>query len=432
MKKTIFTFFVACNLAISGFFAVLATSPALAADCPLCGAAAINDVAEVRRLLDDGADPNQVGSKGGTALIYAAYAGYTQIVKALLDGGANPNQSADGITALTAAAVADHTQIVKALLDGGANPNHAAANGVTALISATSEGHTQIVKALLDGGANPNQARTDGDTALMTAANKGHTQIVKALLDGGANPNQADADGFTALMAATFAGYTQIVKALLDSGANPNQAIANGGTALMVAAGKGHTQIVKALLDSGANPNQATADGSTALTYAVHEYRIDIVKILSGTSDSSWLLMSCKTDEMTDDKSCLAFSHPVTFSATNAASISYWRNCTTRFDVVAVNFNTPQSYEINTQNIRSLSFLVRGDDKRPAQMQFSTSNLFRSKFVSFDDSAEAVALIKRSNNVRIRFPFRRGSEVIKFPMNGATAAIEKARKECRK
>ena len=39
MKKTILTFFVACNLAISGFFAVLATSPALAAECALCEAA---------------------------------------------------------------------------------------------------------------------------------------------------------------------------------------------------------------------------------------------------------------------------------------------------------------------------------------------------------------------------------------------------------
>ena len=334
MKKTIFTFFVACNLAISGFFAVLATSPALAAECPLCGATVINDVAEVRRLLDDGADPNQANADGFTNLMIAAVAGYTQIVKALLDGGANPNQ-----------------------------------------------------------------ATADGSTALMIAALAGHSQIAKALLDGGANPNQARTDGFTALMAA---------------------------------AKKGHTQIVKALLDSGANPNQAAANGSTALAYAVDKYRIDIVKILSDPSDSSWLFTTCTTDEMTDDKKCFASSHPVTFSATNAASIDYFRNCTTRFDRVGVHFNLPQSYDINEQNIRLLSFLVRGDDKRPVQMQFSTSNLFRSKLVAFDDSAEAVALIKRSNNVRIRFPFRRGSEVIKFPMNGATAAIEKAREECKK
>ena len=301
MKKTIFTFFVASNLAISGFFAVLATSPALAAECPLCEVAPINNVAKVRRLLDDGANPNQVNAVGNTALIIATIVG--------------------------------HSRIVKALLDGGANPNQAGANDLTALMYATRTGNILIVKALLDGGANPNQAR---------------------------------------------------------------------------------------------------ADGSTALTYAVDQYRVNIVKMLSDPSDSSWLFTTCTTDEMTDDKKCFASSHPVTFSATNAASIGYFRNCTTRFDAVGVNFNTPQSYDINEQNIRSLSFLVRGDDKRPAQMQFSTSNLFQSKLVTFDDSAEAVALIKRSNNVRIRFPFRRGSKVIKFPTNGATAAIEKARKECRK
>ena len=400
MKKTIFTFFVACNLAMSGFFAVLATSPALAAECPLCEAAAINNIAEVRRLLDDDADPNQADADDFTALMHAAFAGHTQMVKALLNGGANPNQArTDGFTALMLAASKGYTQIVKALLDSGANPNQATANDLTALMAAALAGYSQIAKALLDGGANPNQANANGRTALMVAANKGHTQVVKALLDSGANPNQANA---------------------------------NGGTALNFAAREGHTQIVKALLDGGANPNQADADNDTALMYAALNWQVDIVKILSDTSDSSWFFATCITDEMTDDKSCSAHSHPVAFSDTNAASIVYWRNCTTRFDVVAVAFKTPESYKINTQNIRSLSFLVRGDDKRPAQMQFSTPNLFRSKSVSFDDSAEAVALIERSNNVRIRFPFRRGSEVIKFPMNGATAAIEKARKECRK
>ena len=366
MKKTIFTFFVACNLAMSGFFAVLATSPALAAECPLCEEVAINNVAEVRRLLDDGADPNQ---------------------------------AADGITILMVAAVAGYTQMVKALLDGGANPNQVAANGGTALIVAASEGHTQTAKALLDGGANPNQANAKGITALIVAANKGHTQIVKALLDGGANPNQANAKGITALI---------------------------------VAANKGHTQIVKALLDGGANPNQAEANGVTALMFAAIYWRVDIVKILSDTSDSSWFFATCTTDEMTDDKSCTAHSHPVSFSDTNAAKIVYWRDCTTRFDGIGVEFNTPQSYDIDTQSFPSLSFLVRGDDKRPAQMQFSTLNLFRSNAVAFDDSAEAIALIERSNNIRIRFPFRRGSKVIKFPMNGATATIEKTREECKK
>ena len=334
MKKTIFTFFVACNLAISGFFAVLATSPALAAECPLCEAAKTKNVAEIRRLLNDGANPNQANAKGGTALIWAAFAG--------------------------------HTQIAKALLDSGANPNQAAPKGLTALITAAIAGHTQIAKALLDGGANPNQAKTDGYTALMAAASNGHTQIAKVLLDG------------------------------------------------------------------GANPNQATANGRTALMYATLNWQVDVAKILSDASDSSWFFVSCETDEMTDDKTCIAFSHPVAFSDTNAARVIYFRDCATRFDMVEVNFNTPQSYDINEQNIRSLSFLVRGDDKRPAQMQFSTSNLFQSKLVAFDDSAEAVALIKRSNNVRIRFPFRRGSKVIKFPTNGATAAIEKAREECKK
>ena len=400
MKKTIFTFFVACNLAISGFFAVLATSPALAAECPLCDAAVINNIAEIRRLLDDGADPNQADANGITALMWAAYAGYSQIVKALLDGDADPNQAnADGDTALMVAAGRGRTQIVKALLDSGANPNQADDNDSTALMVAASRGRTQIVKALLDGGANPNQAGDNDSTALIFAAIGGHTQIAKALLDGGANPNQTDAYDRTALIHAAFAG---------------------------------HSQTAKALLDGGANPNHVSAEGATALMSAMLSWQVDVVKILSDTSDSSWLFATCITDEMTDDKDCLATSHPIAFSATNSAAFSYLRRCATGHDTVAVVFNSPQFFDTNDLSTRSLSFLVRGDDKPAVKMQFSTSNLFLSHAVGFSDFAEAVALIRQSNNIRIRFPFRRGSKVIKFPMNGATAAIEKTREECKK
>ena len=335
MKKTIFTFFVACNLAISGFFAVLATSPALAAECPLCDAVENGSIAEVRRLLDDGADPNQANADGFTTLMVAAFAG-----------------------------------------------------------------HSQIAKALLDGGANPNQAGDNDSTALIFAAIGGHTQIAKALLDSGANPNQTDAYDRTALIHAAFAG---------------------------------HSQTAKALLDGGANPNHVSAEGATALMSAVLFWQVDVVKILSDTSDSSWLFATCITDEMTDDKKCLATSHPIAFSATNnAALIAYVRRCATGHGTVAVGFNNPQFFDTNDLSTRSLSFLVRGDDKPAVKMQFSTSNLFLSHAVGFSDFAEAVALIRQSNNIRIRFPFRRGSEVIKFPMNGATAAIEKTREECKK
>ena len=114
MKKTIFTFFVACNLAISGFFAVLVTSPALAAECALCEAAKEKNIAEVRRLLNDGANPNQADADGGTALMLAAQEGHSEIVKFLLDNGADPNQAdKDGWTALMSAAITGHSEVVK-------------------------------------------------------------------------------------------------------------------------------------------------------------------------------------------------------------------------------------------------------------------------------------------------------------------------------
>ena len=71
----------------------------------MCEAAAIKNIAEVRRLLDNDADPNQADTDDLTALMYAAGAGHPQIVTALLDSGADPNQAgADDLTALMYAA----------------------------------------------------------------------------------------------------------------------------------------------------------------------------------------------------------------------------------------------------------------------------------------------------------------------------------------
>ena len=162
-------------------FAVLfAVSPVAVADeCPLCGPAENGDIAEVKRLLDSGANPNAVFYDGWTALIIAAFYGHAEIVKILLSAGANPNAAnKQGYTALIST---KNAEVVKMLIAAGANPNAVRVNGYTALIESAAYRHSEVVKILLEAGANPNAANIYGDTALFLAEGKGDAETISIL-----------------------------------------------------------------------------------------------------------------------------------------------------------------------------------------------------------------------------------------------------------
>lgn len=60
----------------------------------------------MKKLLENGADPNARDAEGRTALIAAAYMGHSEIVSVLLEYGADINhQDSDGRTALSVAAL---------------------------------------------------------------------------------------------------------------------------------------------------------------------------------------------------------------------------------------------------------------------------------------------------------------------------------------
>jgi len=176
-------------------------------------------------LENEDVDVNLQNKYGDTALIGAAYNGYTEIVELLLA----------------------HPEI---------DVNAQNAYGITALINAAENGRTGIVKVLL---AHPeidvNLQDVYGCTALIEAAEQGHTEIVKMLL---AHPdidvNTQDEYGSTALYWATKRRHTKIIKLLLaHPDVDVNLQNQRGTTALIKAAGKGHTEIVKSLLARGAH-----------------------------------------------------------------------------------------------------------------------------------------------------------------------------------
>ena len=147
------------------------------------------DIAEVRKLINDGADVNVINRAGGTPLIGASMLGYTEIVIALLKANADVNvaMKESGLVPLHFAARLGKAEIVTALLEAKADVNIALINdGRTPLYMASRHGHTAIVKLLLDAKANVNAVRVDGSTPLFVATQNGHTAIVKLLKDHGA------------------------------------------------------------------------------------------------------------------------------------------------------------------------------------------------------------------------------------------------------
>jgi serine/threonine-protein phosphatase 6 regulatory ankyrin repeat subunit B len=88
----------------------------------LIEASKIGDLAEIRRLVADGANVHATTSSGWCALIFAAGSGDLEILQFLIESGANLNQQeADGWSALAFAAYQGHHAIVDVLIERGAN-----------------------------------------------------------------------------------------------------------------------------------------------------------------------------------------------------------------------------------------------------------------------------------------------------------------------
>jgi ankyrin repeat protein len=122
-------------------------------------------------------------------LYLAAGTGKVTAVRKLLNQGVDPNAAMDksGVTALMQAAMTGDTDIVKLLLNKGANVNARAAQlGTTALMNAAAFGDVEMVRLLIDKGADINTKDTEGLTALSQAKVAKKDDIINLLKSHGA------------------------------------------------------------------------------------------------------------------------------------------------------------------------------------------------------------------------------------------------------
>ncbi|MGO9122056.1 MAG: ankyrin repeat domain-containing protein [Desulfomonilaceae bacterium] len=109
-------------------------------------------IEEVRRLLEEGADMNEIDVAGWTPLMNACAAGHVQVVRLLIDCGANINYRSGqdkGMTALMLAALLGETEVVRLLLDNGTDIDAKNHDGETAQDIARTYEFFDIVDLLL-------------------------------------------------------------------------------------------------------------------------------------------------------------------------------------------------------------------------------------------------------------------------------------------
>ncbi len=150
---------------------------------PVTDSAAAARVERVRRSLEQGLDVNKADPEGRTALMMAAFEGYTEVVEVLLDYDAEVDRrDGSGRTALIYASSGPFPQTVELLIENGADVNRAdTAEGWTALMMAAAEGHQPVVELLLRHGADIELTDQDGDSAIDHARERGQTDMVTLL-----------------------------------------------------------------------------------------------------------------------------------------------------------------------------------------------------------------------------------------------------------
>jgi ankyrin repeat protein len=147
-------------------------------------AAALGDVAVVRRKLTEGWEIEDRGGDGFAPLHLAAHFGQLEVARLLLERGADRNAVAANdsrVTPLHSAVSARHRDLAGLLLALGASANAVQKGGWTPLHTAAHNGDEAIVDLLLLRGADPTRPADDGRTPPDLADEGGYAALADML-----------------------------------------------------------------------------------------------------------------------------------------------------------------------------------------------------------------------------------------------------------
>ncbi|MCB1307305.1 MAG: ankyrin repeat domain-containing protein [Leptospiraceae bacterium] len=297
-----------------------------AANDPLFEAIDSGDLAEVKRLVEGGADVNSVNVDGyrSAPLAWACANGAFEIGHYLLEKGADPNGSTTYDTALWWCAYQLNkgyseektVRLSRAILEAGGDVDYLKepTNNGTALMAAAGNNSRLLVDLLLEYGADRNLKDDNGKTAADWAEQSGHIEManylrgesndeyrrsliyavrqndlnrVKQLVeaaDGVARlmlvNKQEEQSQRTALHYTAMEGYYEMAVYLIENGADINRPSLGNFTPLITAAAYGKDRIARLLIDRGAKldavQSSGCASGYTALLWALEYSNADL------------------------------------------------------------------------------------------------------------------------------------------------------------
>lgn len=187
------------SLLIISLTLLLVTAGCPIMEPPLYKASEKGDIAQVKKLLSEGADPNSrsTGDEKRPALVAAVQSGNIGVVKLLLENGVDVN-AGDTLVGWTPLmrAVSHYNRhlsqnriaMTTLLLGAGADVNARDKYGFTPLIFAcgAEPANQELVLLLIGSGADINARNSRGKTALSSALDSRDTAIAKLLLRLGA------------------------------------------------------------------------------------------------------------------------------------------------------------------------------------------------------------------------------------------------------
>ncbi|XP_023220588.1 E3 ubiquitin-protein ligase MIB1-like [Centruroides sculpturatus] len=317
-----------------------------------------NDEEKVRRMLDNGMDPNaeEIHSRK-IPLIEATKRGFDKIVRTLLIAHADVNRcNHQGTTALHACMRPTNfnQEIIQLFLEcrnanfniqdklTGSSPLHILTRNLESrtiktvslekvkaileelvprcninlkdvmgntplhILAKGKEDDVETVEIFLSGKPDVNVRNHLGETPLATAINNGNYKMALAILKHDVDLGIRDRYECTALHHAARKNSVLLVAKLLEKGSDVNAQDPRGDTALHIAAGRGLVDVATVLLEHPeVNINKQNEDGFTPLMCAVDSYFTKIVKMLLDKNCD----LDIKSDQVNKDALDIAKEH---------------------------------------------------------------------------------------------------------------------------
>ncbi|CAF2064495.1 unnamed protein product [Rotaria magnacalcarata] len=293
------------------------------------------DVEQVKFLIEQKRDIDQVTEEGRTALHYCCEHKTIDCAKILLENESVKNsiinrQDNEGFSALHLACLNGNAIIVKYLCEQQADvklvdyESHSIIHWVTVcghidlfdiLVQYQAPIHTYdiygafpihyasqfcgnkepvkrlaILKKLIDNNADVNCLDEQKRTPFLWAASANAIDALRTLYKAGANPLHADTNSLTALHCAATCGHISCIRMLVELyGCSLESEDMNGCTALFYAITLEHSNACRILLDLKANPNHTDNRGRTPSHCAALKGNIDCLKFLIEYNGDIWV-----------------------------------------------------------------------------------------------------------------------------------------------